>query len=236
MSLNVIATLEHWDLVRKIWILLTFTIGEIGPNDAGAISGTDTSTSLGGWHYQYAGASRYVLGLQALFLSGIPFPGLPRFLLSASDLSYISLDRIPHTGHISPKATVAGLSALTRLRSLIIQFESPASRPDKRGRRPPPLTRLIPPALFDLEALVARIDAPRLHTPHLLQSAHLGIQQLPYFIGHAGILRSSSQAKVIFANNHVEINLYLPKRTDPPKKLNLRIYCRAVDWQVWSMA
>ncbi|KAI0251494.1 hypothetical protein BJV78DRAFT_421815 [Lactifluus subvellereus] len=185
--------------------------------------------------------------LQTLALSGIPFPGLPRLLLSTSELSKITLEGIPHTGYIPPEAMVTCLSALTRLTHLLIEFKSPASRPDRRGRHPPPLTRVILPALEELafrgvseylEDLVARIDAPRLDTLHIsfFNQLIFDIQHLPYFIGHAGILRSSSHAKVIFVKDHVEIKLDPPKGTDPPKKLKLGIYCGAVDWQVWSMA
>ncbi|KAI0249323.1 hypothetical protein BJV78DRAFT_708339 [Lactifluus subvellereus] len=140
---------------------------------------------------------------------------------------------------------VTYLSALTRLTRLIIGFKSPASRPDRSG--PPPLTRVILPALIELhfrgvseylEDLVARIDAPRLHSLQIsfFNQPIFDIQQLPYFIGHTGILRSSSHSKVIFHNDQVEIGLYPPQETDPPKTLKLRVYCRAVDWQVWSMA
>ncbi|KAI0249327.1 hypothetical protein BJV78DRAFT_1362967, partial [Lactifluus subvellereus] len=133
--------------------------------------------------------------LQVLDLRGIPFPGLPRLLLSASDLSDLTLLGIPHTGYISPEALVEGLSALTRLTRFSIGFESPASRPDQR---PPPLTRVILPALEDLrfrgvseylEDLVARIDAPRLDFLHIsfVNRIIFSIQQLP-FIGRAGIL------------------------------------------------
>jgi hypothetical protein len=39
-----------------------------------------------------------------------------------------------------------------------------------------------------------------------------------------------------FFTDHVDINLPLPKETDSSNELNLGVYCRAVDWQVLSMA
>ena len=66
---------------------------------------------------------------------------------------------------------VTCLSVLTRLEILVIGFESPRSRPDRKSRRPPPPTRTLLPVLTEfhfrghekyLEDLVARIDAPLL--------------------------------------------------------------------------
>ena len=108
--------------------------------------------------------------LQSLALQYIPFPGLPKLLLSATHLVKLHLWSIPHSGYFSPEAIVTGLSALTRLESLWIRFRSPRSRPDRR-RRPPPPTRTLLPALTRftfkgvseyLDDLVARIDAPLL--------------------------------------------------------------------------
>ena len=108
--------------------------------------------------------------LRLLTLNSIPFPGLPNFLLSAPHLAYLNLTRIPHSGYISPEAMVACLSVLTRLETLIIDFESSESRPEQ-NQPPPPQTRTLLPALTQLqfsgageyaEDLVARIDAPLL--------------------------------------------------------------------------
>ena len=250
---DIIVLLEHHDCVRKIWILnltnsqmelLVPTMQEL-PFPALTFLQLETSESVRVLPDMFLVGSAPCL--QTLDLSGIPFPGLPRLLLSATDISNLTLQWIPHTGYISPEIMVTGLSALTRLTYLTIGFESPASRPDRRGRRPPPLTRVILPALelleFQgvseyLEDLVARIDAPRLDYLHIsfFNQLIFDIQQLPHFISHVGILRSSSRAEIIVTNDHIEINLYPPKGTDPPKELNLGIYCRAVDWQVRSMA
>jgi hypothetical protein len=63
--------------------------------------------------------------LQSLTLIRIPFPGLPKLLLSATHLTYLDLERIPHSGYISPEAMVSCLSALTSLKCFIFSFESP---------------------------------------------------------------------------------------------------------------
>jgi hypothetical protein len=56
--------------------------------------------------------------LQELRLYGIPFPGLPNLILSATHLVYLSLIDIPHSGYISPEAIVALISLLSSLDSL----------------------------------------------------------------------------------------------------------------------
>jgi hypothetical protein len=107
--------------------------------------------------------------LRSLQLNGIPFPGFSKLLLSASGLVYLLLSNIPHSGYISPNALVTCLSALTRLKDLVFEFQSPLSRPDRVSRRPPPPVRTVLPTLTRfsfkgvseyLEDVVARIDAP----------------------------------------------------------------------------
>jgi hypothetical protein len=62
-------------------------------------------------------------------LCGIPFLGLPKLLLSATQLVELWYFNIPHSGYISPEAMVAVLSALSSLRRLELGFQSPQSRP-----------------------------------------------------------------------------------------------------------
>jgi hypothetical protein len=53
--------------------------------------------------------------LVLLQLSGVPFPGLPELLLSATHLFDLSLTNIPHSGYISSEVIVTALSTLTGL-------------------------------------------------------------------------------------------------------------------------
>jgi len=109
--------------------------------------------------------------LRFLHLAYIPFPRLPKLLLSATHLTDLRLLNVPHSGYISPEAMVSCLSALTRLGTLILDFEPPKSE----HRRPPPSTRTLLPALTRLqfygfseylEDLVVRIDTPLLDKAH----------------------------------------------------------------------
>src|SRR6266403_4446456 len=56
--------------------------------------------------------------LRSFWLSSIPFPGLPKLLLSATHLVILSLTNIPHSGYISPEAMATLLSVLSSLQRL----------------------------------------------------------------------------------------------------------------------
>ena len=110
--------------------------------------------------------------LEILTLVHVPFPGLPKLLLSATSLFYLYLQYDDDSGYIPPEALVTCLSVLTRLQILTIEFESPLSHPDWKSHYLLPLTRTLLPvftylrfkgASEYLEHVVARIDAPLLH-------------------------------------------------------------------------
>jgi hypothetical protein len=110
----------------------------------------------------------YAPHLQHLMLYRIPFPGLPKLLLSAANLVYLALCKIPHSGYISPEVIVTAVAVLANLETLIISFESPLSRPTRRQLPPTPtvlsaLTRFTFRGVSEyLEDLVARIETPLL--------------------------------------------------------------------------
>ena len=244
---NIIATLEHRDRVRRISIdnPTSSQLKRLAPMMQEPFPAL---MWLELWTYETAPAlpDTFLGGsaprLQTLDLEGIPFPGLPRLLLSAINLSHLTVSGIPDTGYISPEEMVTGLSALIRLRFLTIRFESAPSRPD---RHPPLLTRVILPALEVLSFqgvseylgdLVARIDAPRLCNLDIsfFNQIIFDVQQLLHFIGRAGILTSSSCARVLISDDYyVEI---IFDQEDSLNRLGLKIYCRGVDRQVRSAA
>jgi hypothetical protein len=175
--------------------------------------------------------------LQFLELDSIPFPGLPKLLLSATHLTDLRLSNIPLSGYISPEAMFSCLSALTRLETLILEFESPESE----HRRPPPRTRTLLPALtwlqFNgvseyLEQLVVQIDTPLLDKlkislfhefiPYAAQLAQLAqfipdtvqlapsipdTAQLAQFINRAPKLKAHNEAHVVFRSSGVRLTL-----------------------------
>jgi hypothetical protein len=156
--------------------------------------------------------------LRSFNLRNIPFPTLPRLLLSCNDLVELSLKQIPHSGYISPETMAICISAMASLDHLSIRFKSPASRPDPRNRHPPPLTRAILPALtkFDfrgtLEDLVARIDAPLLDSVEITFFNQLvfDIRQFPRFIAYAPELMSCDMAQINIYDDRVEMR-FMPR-------------------------
>ena len=179
--------------------------------------------------------------LQKLILDRIPFPGLPKLLLSATHLVYLDLQRIPHSGYISPEAMVTCISVLTSLKSLYISFESPRSRPDRRSRRPPPPTRTLLPVLTELtfkgvseylEDLLARIDAPLLDKSDITFFHQLifDTPQLAQFISRTPKFKAHDQARVSFSNQFVRVAL------GGGLHLEISCQCRKSDWQLSSMA
>jgi hypothetical protein len=180
--------------------------------------------------------------LQSLRLHSVPFPALPKILLSAPDLVTLTLVGIPHNGYISPEAMVAGLTASAHLKSLTIEFKSPRSRPDRASRRPPPLTRTVLPALtwfsFEgtseyLEDFTARIDAPLLESVWITFFHQLifEIPQLAKFLGRTTKFQTVSEAHLDFDYYGVQVASHPPTQTLDEKSM-LRISCRELDWQL----
>ncbi len=133
-------------------------------------------------------------------LEGIPFPGLPKLLLSATHLVTLYLSDIPHSGYFSPEAMAALLSVLSSLESLRLLFRSSQSRPDRVNRRPSPSKRSVLPSLkwfsFEgvieyLEDLVTDIDAPQLNSLYItfFRQINLDHPQLAQFISRSPSLR-----------------------------------------------
>ena len=88
--------------------------------------------------------------LRRLHLGGVLFPGLPKLLLSATDLVSLQLRHLPHSFDISPDAMVTYLSTLGRLKLFTLEFKSSQSRQGRKSRRLTPPTRTLLPALTSL--------------------------------------------------------------------------------------
>ena len=183
------------------------------------------------------------LRLQYLYFRGIPFPGLPKLLLSATHIVNLRLYDIPHSGYTSPETMVPALSALTSLRVLYLGFQSPRSLPDRSSRRPPPPTRFILPALINfsfkgvseyLEDLVARIDAPRLDTLRITFFNQIAFDtpQFIQFISRTSTSEALVKASVSFEDGNAIIDI---SSQSYYRTLKVTIPCRELDWQVSSL-
>ena len=182
--------------------------------------------------------------LQYFKLRGIPFPGLPKLLLSATHLVELRLLSIPHSGYISPKAVVALISALSSLRILSLGFQSHQSRPasgcESGGQ--PRQKRFILPALRRLdfrgvteylEDLVTRIDTPQLDEMHIAFFSQIDFDfpQLAQFINRLPTLRERDKAHVQFNDYFASVVLLAKSRT-----LKIGILGREPDRQLSSVA
>jgi hypothetical protein len=177
--------------------------------------------------------------LQSLELDAIPFPALPKFLLSATDLVDLRLWNIPHYTYISPEAMLTCLAVLANLKSLTIEFELPPSL-NTELRNPPLPTHIVLPALthFDfrgfgeyVEELVVRIDAPLLDSICIVISSLFDAPELAQFI------RRTTRFRVLDLNEaHVDFDFYgmlvdsLPSTQASDEKPRLRISCNSRDW------
>jgi hypothetical protein len=179
--------------------------------------------------------------LQHFSLSGIPFPGSPRLLLSATHLESLWLTKIPHSGYIPPEAIVALISVSSSLTWLILEFGSPQSRPDRETRRFPPSNRSVIPALSTfsfkgaieyLEDFVTRIDTPQLGVMCItfLNQIDFDTPRLAQFINRTPKLMKTD-AHVRFDDNFARVLLQVP----PTYCLEIKVSCREADWQLSSI-
>jgi hypothetical protein len=180
--------------------------------------------------------------LQYFELSGIPFPGLPKLLLSANHLVDLVLVNIPHSGYIPPETMVALLVVLSSLDTLILEFRSPSSRPGWETRSLPPPKRSILTALDEfrfkgvteyLEDLVAFIDAPHLDDIHItfFNQIDFDTPRLAQFINRTPTLRALNETHVQFDDRTASVALSARSTT-----LKIAISCGEPDWQLSSAA
>jgi hypothetical protein len=186
--------------------------------------------------------------LRSLNLWGIPFPAIPKLLLSAGDLVDLCIGYVPSTGYISPEAMATCLSSLTKLEFLSLNFASLRAYPDRESRSPPILHRAVVPSLTKLEFegiseyfedLVARIETPVIcsATISFFNQLVFDIPQLVQFVDRTETLKSFKSAYLFFSDGLARICL---RQLDPPGGerssgdpfLNIVIRCTGLDWQV----
>ena len=185
--------------------------------------------------------------LQSLRLTSIPFPALPKLLLSANDLVRLTLLNISHSGYISPQAIVTGLAKSVNLKFLTIQFQSFQSHPDPERQHPPLPIGSIPAVLSSLtsfefqgvteylEDLVARIDAPLLDSVciHLFNDQIFDFSQLGRFMGHTARFQKLNQARVAFDYEDVKVK-FLPSTRILDVRSELGISREFSEWEMIS--
>jgi hypothetical protein len=185
--------------------------------------------------------------LRRITLHRILFPALPNLLLSATNLVYLSLWDIPHSGYISPEVMVTSISGLTQLEFLCLRFRSSRFRPDRASRFLPRLTRTLLPALTYLdfkgvteylEDLVARIDVPLLGFTNIMFFNQLvfDIVEFPNFIYRTETFTVIDQADIVLNPYSIAITLSRKGATIDSIPLRLEISCEHFDWQLSALA
>ena len=183
--------------------------------------------------------------LRYLALYRIPFPRLPKLLMSTTHLVHLYLVGIPHSGYISPDAMVACLSVLTSLETLQFEFESPQSFLDQESRRSTSPTRSVIPALTDfefkgvneyLEELVAHIEIPRLcrFSATFFNDIDFDTSELIQFVSQSSILKAPHKARVFFGNGIASVTFQSQSRI--VQYFRVKISCRKSSWQLSSLA
>jgi hypothetical protein len=187
--------------------------------------------------------------LQSLDLDGISYQSIKKLLSSTTNLSRLSLRRIPHSGYIAPETIVPCLSMLPRLESLDFGFQHPRSWAHQASRRPPPLTRVVLPNLISLgfngdieylEDILSRIETPILNQGDLCFFNQLVFDSplLGYFIHHTENFMTFHRAHVAFGSWTVWVTFSGGEETanDDSESLLLEISCKPLDWQLSALA
>jgi len=179
--------------------------------------------------------------LEYFALSGLPFPTLPKFILSSTHIRYLLIPDIPHSGYISPNTAVACLAALPNLEVVFIGSRSPLSHPPQIT--PPPRTRIVLPALTKLyfwgvseyfEDFVAQIDTPLLNHLDITFFMDLVISDTPrlrHFIGRTESLKPLDRAVTEINHN----TIWITDSDGSSRRFKLQIACRRQDRQLSSM-
>ena len=251
---NVIAALEHPDRVRRVMLsVTTLQLGKFAavlrqPFPVLTHFSISSSPDRGNAPVLPGG----LLGgsapcLEHFKLCGTPFPELPVFLLSASNLVKLSLLNVPSIGYISPEALVMHVAVLLRLEILDVEF---TSYPDIIPS--PPTTLTILPTLQSLsfagdsdylEDFVARIDTPRLNSIAISywdQDIDFVVPQLPQFITRSESLKKILTGHCLVMVDYKEIaNLRFSGSTsnatnqwDPETGISICVLRKGIDSQI----
>jgi F-box-like len=165
--------------------------------------------------------------LQSLCLGRIPFPGLPKLLLSSHDLVDIHLWNIPPSANFTPEEIATCLSPMKHLESLKLKFVA-GDFPIRAGcyvlpsltriilSLPPP-TRIVLPALTSLqfcctseflEDLVSRLDVPSLEEMEIKfprsNEPVSNMSELPRFISRIETFGTFDQADIYMHSEDIQ--------------------------------
>jgi len=179
--------------------------------------------------------------LRNVNLCYVPFPTLPKLLLSVSHLVELHLEELPTTGYISPEAMATCLAVSTRLQSVTISSPFWRSFPQiQTNQLPPSMSRAVLPSLTNfsfggvsgeyLDDLMARIHLPRLNDLYLrfFPLPTFGVRKLPQIVHRIETFMPPFQAIVCFYVDSTNIYFFPPGRG----RLGLQFQCTESDNQL----
>jgi hypothetical protein len=250
---NIEAALEHNDRICQIKLVSTWYLESVfaaleepfpALTDLELWSSDDDAAPVFPNPVKFLGGSSH---LRSLELGGISIPGLPKLLLSLTDLVELRIDLTSESGFLSPKEIVTGVSALTKLKVFALEFEYDTPR-ERESRHAPPPTPAVLTALTSfkfkgvseyLEDLVALIDAPQLdHLDVAFYSFNQIIfdtPQLLRLISRVPKLQLPVKAHIGFDDPEVWIEFSSPTQASS-NVLTLGILCMPRDPQFPCMA
>ena len=239
---NLFSVLEHRDLICEINLAMTYVLLERLTALAQAFPALEQLRlrSLDVANMTLVLPSMF-LGVSAprlrdLQLVGVAFPTLPDFLLSTRDMVSLQLKDIPITNLFSAEMLVNGLPALTKLKTLELQFASWISYSTLRSPLPsnaqdngvlPSLTEFRFKGACDyLEYLVARLDAPFLQkfTIEFFDQPVFPVFEIPnlsQFIGRTEKLRSPRNTSIELTVSDIAI---VQRFQESPCWLQIRLH------------
>jgi hypothetical protein len=181
--------------------------------------------------------------LRTLHSTRVTIPALPQLLSTSTALIDLQLHGIPNVGYFSPNAFADALSEMTQLETLSLHFISLSPRRDYLSSPPSSGERVVLPALKFLkyrgtskylDNFVARIDAPRLGDIDIMffSQPTMDASELGRFINRIEMQRSNDQAEIVSSQSAISIRF---TQLNSPTRLELRIACKELDWQLSSI-
>jgi len=185
--------------------------------------------------------------LRHLCLDGIPYPSIGTLLSSTTNLVWLSLWNIPHSGYIAPEMIVPCLSMLPRLGLLELGFRHPRSPTRRASRHPPPLARVVFPSLTYLqfqgaveylEDVLSHIETPVLNQCefYLFNQLVFDAPLLGHFIRRTETFMTIRTAHVEFDSSAVWVTFWRQEMANNDvTTLSLEVLCNPLDWQLSAL-